>query len=236
LRSRPATAAIFPRWLQKRLGIENERIAPTHFDAYGRVIDARGDFPLSALVAGHVCEICNSGWMNDLERPFEAAMFDRPREGLVARAQRVDLGRWFAKTAAVLNTSQNYRHLLPDSARHSLGRGGGLPHGFEAYLARVEVGPDAGEIDWVQGLGPVGFVQRDLVDAAHAVGERLFGCAIRVQEIVGTVYFGAAAHSVKLATNMVGIWPRPHHGITWQGLPAVKSLHECLMPELRMDD
>jgi hypothetical protein len=224
---------IFPRWLQKKLGIENELVTPTHLDAYGRVIDRRGALPLSALVGGHVCVVCNSGWMNSLERPFEAAMFDQPRTGLITRAQRLDLARWFAKTAAVLNTSQNYRHLLPDSTRHTLGRSSGLPPGFQVYLARSQTGSEAGEIDWARGLSPFGFIPSDVVNPAVDGSERLFGCAIRVQDVVGTVYFAPPEYSLIAVTAMVGIWPRPHHGATWSSLPALESLHEGLVAEFR---
>jgi hypothetical protein len=170
--------------------------------------------------------------MNSLEGPFRAIVAG-PHQGLLVRKQRIDLAKWLVKTATVLNVSQNYRYLVPDNIRHKLGRAPDIPAGFEVYLAKIRVSPGDGQFDWQQGLQSISFVSTKHTSSELAEANMRLGCAIRVNELVGTVYFSPNPVDLRPSVGMTRAWPRPDQGVTWETIPLIDSLHECLIVAVR---
>lgn len=109
---------VIPKWLSGFLDISKEKIQPTHISSNGSPISIR-NHTLTGLLAGQVCEECNSGWMSKLEE--EAIPILKPLikgERVVVELkdkERQIVGRWTAKTAFALNSSANYFKNIPNN-------------------------------------------------------------------------------------------------------------------------
>ena len=139
---RRAKEHIFALSLQRALKAEEEQFTPTHVDSLGRVVSARQTIPAKALLAGEVCEGCNSGWMSRLEAEAAPLLLTRVRceaRRSLGEQEQLTLARWFFKTAIVLNSSQNYRLLLPKDVRHSARIG--LHPDVRVFVARRPLNP-----------------------------------------------------------------------------------------------
>jgi len=87
------------------------------------------------------------------------------------------LARWFLKTAIAINTSQNYRLLLPREVRHAVSTG--MPSDVKVFLARHS-DPKGGQLNFAQTSGAATRAV-DLRDQQATVGE---GC-VPVRRAVG---------------------------------------------------
>jgi hypothetical protein len=109
---------VMPQWLLDYLEIRNEKIQPTHFSATGETKSIRYH-TLEGLLAGQVCEKCNSGWMSILEQsaiPILKSLIDGDITVIdLNDNERIILGRWTAKTAFTLNSSSNYFKNIPSN-------------------------------------------------------------------------------------------------------------------------
>lgn len=126
-----------PAWLQRHLRSGDTVIEPAHLnleslpegERYTIVSQRRLD--LDSLVAGLVCERCNTGWMSDIEiatQPLlEQIMQSKRYVWDLTEEDRSLLARWAAKTAFVLNRSSNYHVLVPDEHFAMLRTSGDLP-------------------------------------------------------------------------------------------------------------
>lgn len=215
---------IFPLWLQKELGAEEQLWSPTHRDYLGRVISSRGPYPTTALVAGEVCEKCNGGWMNDIEERFRSVMF--PRVRVIDDASAPSLSQWFAKTAVVLNTSQNYRLMIPRAVRHAVKHG--VPHDMTVFLARMPKPPD--QLAFAQQAGQViGIVPAEEAHLAPAYFERVYACPLRVDDVLAAVVYAPPGSWAKPCAEMTQIHPWSGSSIVWNALPVVQDISEPLI-------
>lgn len=174
---------IIPQWLQDDLGMRHEVFSPTYHFMDQR--HERGDVPATNLVAAEgICKDCNSGWMSQVESDFQPYVRGRRRDVPIE-----PIVRWFVKTAFVLNVSQNTRLLVPRPVRVGLGQGT-LSSRVGVYFHRVrKVEKGGGRLNWAQAGGAVqsGFLAEAHIPRLRDSIKRLWSCAIRIDDIVGTV-------------------------------------------------
>jgi hypothetical protein len=224
---------MFPRWLLEVLGAERELFHPAHYDLAGRLVSERGPIPASALVAGEVCEACNHGWMSRLEQRFKRVAFERRRQGEIGPGEREVMAHWFSKTAVVINTSQNWRLMVPRNERHALARG--VPPGFDVYLARWSAGRR--RLNFAQGQRAVATMPAGVginPDSQFGAGgrvQRLYACVIQVQDLVGLVVYAPPDHWAHPVERMARLWPLENRRLTWGGLPRLRDWLDAEMLE-----
>lgn len=206
---------IFPRWLLKDLGAEDEEFGPTHRSFFGTKIDQRGPIRATAFVAGEVCKGCNGGWMNELEKAARAILSATPPLTAWSRDDQYVMARWFVKTAVVLNTSQNYRLMIPAPVRHAVSDG--IPPEFAVFLNSYTEGQ--GQLEFAQqaGLG-FGFVSVDPEDEeamakVQEVISRPLAVWIRIREVVATVAYAPPSGWAEPSHPSTRIWPSQHDSL-----------------------
>jgi len=109
---------ILPKWLLDFLEVRGEKIQPTHFSNIGETITTR-HHTLEGLLAGQICDLCNNGWMSQLEQEampiLKPLMLGTTRIVDLNENERQIISRWTAKTAFALNSSSNYLKNVPSS-------------------------------------------------------------------------------------------------------------------------
>lgn len=226
---------IFALSLLKDIGAEAETFAPEHFDQLGRTIDKRGSVRASNFTAGEVCAACNNGWMSDLEVNFRAAVLHAPRTGPITAEQRRIISRWTAKTAVVLNSSQNYRTMIPPRLRHQL-RHGDIPLAFSVFVAGFN-DAHAQKVNFLQGLMP--FVEVDDASSrllggsgnSHVWLSRFHGALVQVVDLVFMFLYAPPNSWASPSAPMVQTWPPKLGQHVWDTLPVYRDLMECWMVE-----
>jgi hypothetical protein len=179
---------IFARQLQARfpsdhhLDFHMARLNPiTPGPASLEVTHERGPLRGGNLVAGGICATCNNGWMSSLESPANAALTGPPK--VLDHDEATMLARWFAKTAAVINVSQQYRMLWEAERRHQLQFR--VPDNVAVSIFRVA----DSDLDWAQGevLGMANTPDDvEFAQVAHLMDLTHF-CRIQVGTLVGMV-------------------------------------------------
>jgi hypothetical protein len=109
---------VIPQWLLEFLNVREEKIQPTHVSNKGEILTTR-QHTLEKLLAGQICEVCNCGWMSELEQvaiPIIKPLI-RGASTVVELndTERQILSRWSAKTAFALNSSSNYLKNIPST-------------------------------------------------------------------------------------------------------------------------
>lgn len=217
---------IFPGWLQRHLEAERELFDPTHFSYLGGVVTSRGPIPASSLVAGEVCKRCNSGWMSALEVLARPLLFPPSDRAVLTPADQTTLARWFLKTAIALNTSQNYRLLLPREVRHAVRLG--MHADVKVFLARHH-DPRAGLLNFAQGAQVMApSMKGNDVPALLAAMTRVYGAAIAVGGPLGVVaYAPPGGWARPTNTDIPQIWP-PLGDLSLGSLPEIKNITDGL--------
>ena len=195
---------IFPQWLLKTLCAEDEFFTPTHQMWHGGTLTQRGPIKATALVAGEVCDACNSGWMSQLEVEARKVLFPSDGCTILTSEDQGILARWFTKTAVALNISQNFRLLLPSAMRHALQLG--MPPDLRVFLAR-HVDQKHGQLDWRQGAQVVALVPagRSLEDAPSI--HRVHVASIRIVDLVGVIVYSPPGGWAIPWKPTLQIWP-----------------------------
>lgn len=218
---RRAKEHVFPRWLLGELNADDERFHPTHQDLFGRPISGRGPIPASAFVAGEICAECNGGWMSHLEGLARAVLFPPGGRDVLDVHGQHTLARWLIKTSVVLNTSQNYRLMIPKLARHKVASG--IPRDFGVYIARhrqVE-----GQLNFAQTAGGViSVVPQDRMDAYKAAAKRVYCCGLAIGDLLGVVVYSPPGAWAMPTERMARIWPPDRPAIAWGELPDVSDM------------
>ena len=141
------------------------------------------------------------------------------------RSERRGLAHWFAKTATVLNTAQNYRLMIPRGVRHAVKHG--VPRDIGVFLGRMPKPPD--QLAFAQQAGQViGIVQAELADRGVELITQAYVCVIRVAEVVGAVVYAAPNVWAKPRHEMVQLHPWAGETLRWEELPAVEEIWEPL--------
>lgn len=221
---RRAREHIFPKWLLVELGAVDELFHPTHADVFGRRISSRGPVPASAFVAGEVCDVCNAGWMSDLEALVRPILFPPGgRETLSSTDQEV-LARWLIKVAVVLNTSQNYRLMIPRAARHAVAHG--VPPDFGVYIA--EHRQESGKLNFAQTTGAMSIVPSGRETGYQREAAKVYGCALAIDDFLAVVVYARPGAWAMPTEPMTRIWPTPAPA-KWTELPAVEEIWAPLL-------
>lgn len=190
--SKRAIEHVFPLWMLKEFSWKDDAVAPTHFGVDGDVISDRSH-TLSSLVAGHVCECCNTGWMSALERAAKStigglALGTTRLESLPAN-DLFNLARWVTKTAYTLHSGANWRKLVaPDHYKHLKASPESLPKGL--LVTAVQIAGNDGwcwtqSTSWILRSGDIGFSRQEAV-LAEQQGYKISIC---IKNLIATVAF-----------------------------------------------
>jgi hypothetical protein len=215
---------IFPREIQKMLSAEEGLFESPHLDPLGRVISSRL-VPVRKFFANGICMQCKDGWIDGLDREFVAA-YPRVATGAANAQDQAVLAWWFARTAVLLNTSTNYRLLVPASERWALSQG--PPASFAVHLAQM---PGQQEpLMYAQGA-PMFFRFPDTVSEADmkSWAERVFACSIRVGDLVGVVSYAPPDRQACPANELTEIFPTSKGTIVTTNLPILSTLTEGMV-------
>lgn len=201
---------IFPRWLLAEFGVEKEVVTGTWEDhRSGTVVDTRVQ-ALQNLVAGRVCANCNNGWMSDLENETKPILLPLVRRRRLLDSLRQDerqvLARWSLKTAAALNSSSNYRRLVPKRHRRALVAG--PPRDDVMVLAHQ--GATEHPLRWLQTQNFTGWGDAGYRRQAAEAGRRCYRVAFSIGHVL----------------VLVAYWPRSDDDILLNG-----QVHVPLWPE-----
>lgn len=211
--------------LIRALAAEGELHRATHLPAIGaRPISQRGPFPIEQMVAGEVCKACNGGWMSALEvAALPILVPSDPSAPITPRDQGL-LARWLLKTAAVLNSSQNYRLMLPAPVRHSAA---GDPHAdVKIFLGRRTL--DGGKIEFGQQAGVAfGFAPADRQTELWALMAKGYACAIGVNDLLGIVAYAPPGGWAVPSVEAIRIWPTAR-ALSRIELPLIENLFEAV--------
>lgn len=165
--------------------------------------------------------------MSELERRFEAVMFPPGgRNGVISNGDLDTVAHWFAKTAIVINSSQNYRVMVPEAVRHKTAVG--APTEFDVFLGRLK--NPRGLIGYGQGVNAVGLVARlDEEDRPDWLTDfrmhRLFGAQIQVDGLAVLVTYAPPDNWARPCEPLVQIWPQDRReAARWGDLPQVSRL------------
>lgn len=215
---------IFPSEIQKMLSAEEGRFESPHLDPLGREISSRS-VPVREFFANGICVQCRDGWIDRVDRDFVTA-YPRVATKTADAADQAALAWWFARTAVLLNTSTNYRLLVPASERWALSEG--PPASFTVHLAQMSDQPEP--LMYAQGA-PMIFSFPDTMSEAElkSWAERVFVCSIRVGGLVGVVSFSPADHRACLANELTQIFPTSKGTLMTTGLPVLSSLTEGMV-------
>jgi len=216
---------IFALSLIRQLGAEGELHRATHMPIIGDIpISARGPFPIEQMLAGEVCKACNGGWMSTLEVAALPILAPAGPATPLTRADQVVLARWFLKTAAVLNSSQNYRLMLPAPVRHSAAAD---PHpDVKVFLGRRP--PGNGMFAFAQQAGVTfSFAPTGSQAEVQALMAKGYACAIGVNDLVGIVAYAPPGGWAVPSVENVQIWPAGEEQSRAE-LPLIDNLFEAV--------
>jgi len=216
---RRAREHIFPRWLLDELRVADELFNPTHTDFMGRHISSRGPVPASAFVAGEVCEACNGGWMSNLEVAAKPILFPPAGRETLSMADQEVFARWLTKVAVVLNTSQNYRLMIPQAVRHALAQG--VPPDFGVHLAKHR--QESGKLNFAQTTGAMSIVPSGRETAYQREAAKVYGCALAIDDFLAVVVYARPGAWAMPTEPMTRIWPAAG-SVKWAELPDVEEI------------
>ncbi len=208
---------VFPRWLQKALGVENQIIEPIRYlSDFTTVGSKRPPHPLSSLTVGNVCQICNNGWMSRLEASAPPVLLPG-RNGRITSEDAEVFSRWMTKTAVAINVSMPYRLLFDAASRHSLSTGmPSLTYVF-AFRARKE----SHEINWRQSTFCLWKFDESLESIVNEVAALTYVGHINlgpIASIVVKIPERLSGYQIEVSSDAAPIWP-PDLLPTWGALP-----------------
>ena len=208
---------VFPRWLQRELGLERQTIEPIRILSDLVTIGSRRpSHTLSSLTVGGICQDCNNGWMSRLEASAPEVLIENQREAITTE-QALLFARWMTKTAICINVSMPYRLLFDKDARHSLNSGmPALTHVF-IYRARK----NTHEINWRQSTLCAWFFDEEdseiVKDSAALtyVGHITLG---KIAAVVVKIPASLSAYQLEVTSDAAKIWPSERLP-TWGSIP-----------------
>jgi hypothetical protein len=211
--------------LIRALGAEGELHRATHLPIVGDTpISQRGPFPIEHMIAGEICKACNGGWMSALEVAALPILAPADPPAPLTQRDQLVLARWFLKTAAVLNSSQNYRLMLPAPVRHSAADD---PHpDVGVFLGRRP--PGGGMFAFAQQAGVTfSFAPTGRQAEVQALMAKGYACAIGVNDLVGVVAYAPPGGWAVPSVETVQIWPAGPE-ISRDELPLIDNLFEAV--------
>lgn len=127
-----------PQWLAEYLGITDDQLSLAVAQSADDTIleDRRVD--AASFVEGRVCEICNNGWMSDLETEAKEIL-KRLIDGAVSilsisDAERTTLAKWATKTGYVISYATPLKKTPdPSHMRYMKDNAGAVPPRVEVF-------------------------------------------------------------------------------------------------------
>ena len=96
----------------------------------------------NSLVFGHVCKVCNNGWMSRLETDGAPSIKDAVDNASDAapwsEEQSEKVAAWAFKTVLMINAGSNYRKIVPKVHYRNLYNNKQPPHGVDVEVAISE--------------------------------------------------------------------------------------------------
>src|ERR1035437_3403691 len=129
---------VIPEWLLKVLDVQYEQLIQAIAAGSEEQIQKERRFTFDSFQEGRVCELCNGGWMSDLEgqaKPLLVPLM-KGEMGLssLSDSESVLVARWAAKTAIVLSNCIELDKPAPaGSLRFLKENGTALPSGFGVF-------------------------------------------------------------------------------------------------------
>jgi hypothetical protein len=157
---------VWPKWLQKRLGVDNRQFEGIHTGIpWGiHTISTRVQSG-NSLVLGAICTSCNSGWMSELESkiaPIFEKLWDTSGTSryIVLDQQACEtIAHWTFKTALVLNKASNYRKIVPAKHFTEFYEKKQLPKNSAVDLS---LAPYVQSLQWIQSQSAIGRISGDI--------------------------------------------------------------------------
>lgn len=202
-------ARLFPDWLLQAFNCGNDMYVSAHLDPLGRVIDKR-EIPFKQLVCDQVCQNCIHGWINELDNDFKPLFLGDINKALDENPLLV--ARWAAKTATLINVSQQRRVQVPAEARHGLSDKTTMPKGWQAYAFSSST-EGVSSIGWTQG-GPAVAILGDSTEEQDQVtlGD-VFACTMKFSNFGVLVYwYPDTVYHLEPANPFKRLWPSPDSG------------------------
>jgi hypothetical protein len=211
---------IWPRWLQqKMMGSTKWPYSGTHRSSYFFPISVRNHSGEN-LVLGEVCQICNNGWMADLENHFRPVLekIENVQDGLrlVSKSERNIIALWAFKTSLVINAGTNYRKIVPEEHYYHICK-------FRAIAKDVKVDScyikEFQKLGWIQSqltfaLGPTKEMEKNpliLKDNNFNVTMQIGNLGLRVSWFRDSKDKGYVLSSID-TENVLRLWPYERNG------------------------
>lgn len=177
---------VLPQWLLRHYDVENVVVEPSWTHARDGSLRDQRSHPLKAMVLGHVCRRCNSGWMSQLEvaaRPtlLELAAGHVAVPGLSPQ-QRTLVARWALKTAAALNASSNF-HRLATPEQAATARTDQLPDGIIVLAYVMAQRDERDDFWWLQQQGIAQVLNAREGDDLAAVQQGAWRCFLAFERL-----------------------------------------------------
>ncbi|WP_019990818.1 hypothetical protein [Rudanella lutea] len=153
---------VWPKWLQKEItGGTKQIFRGTHISNFlMQPLDERIQSGEN-LVLGNVCQVCNNGWMCELENDFRPLLLKILSNNNyllhLSRKERSAVVLWAYKTAITINAASNYRKLVPDVHFKHIGKFKQLPRNVKVDIALIKKGKD---LEWIQSPIQIALISR----------------------------------------------------------------------------
>jgi hypothetical protein len=210
-RAKLTKARLFPDWMLEAFNCGDEMYLSAHLSATGQLIDKR-EIPFKRLVCGQVCQNCIHGWIDELDNDFKELFLGDTGKAL--DEQPLLIARWAAKTATLINISQQRRVQVPSAARHGLSDKTTMPKGWSAYAFTCST-EGLTPIGWTQG-GPAlaMFGNSDEEQEQLTVGS-IFACTMKFSNFGVLVYWQPEnVYHLEPANPFKRLWPQPAGSLT----------------------
>ncbi|MGH7157248.1 MAG: hypothetical protein ACREGG_04025 [Candidatus Saccharimonadales bacterium] len=196
-------AKLFPDWLLEAFNCGNDMYTSAHLSPLGQVLDQR-ETPFKDLACGQICQECIDGWISELDTDMKPLFLGDVNKAL--DEQPLLMARFFAKTAALINISQQRRVQLPAAARHGLSNKKTMPKGWRVYAFSCSTeGLDT--ISWTQGSPAVSWLSKE--QDKITLGN-VFVCSLKFNNLGALVYWHSEeVQLLEPALPLKRLWPNP---------------------------
>jgi hypothetical protein len=206
-------ARLYPDWMLQAFVCADAAYATVHMDATGNVIDKR-ETPFKQLVCDQICQDCIHGWMNELDTAFKPVFLGDVNA--VLEKEPLLVARWIAKTATLINISQQRRIQVPAVARHGLSNKDGMPKGWRVYAFSCS-SEGSSPIAWTQGAPIYGILPKEATaeNKAQATLGNIFICSLKLSNFGAVAYWQPdGVYHLEAALPLRRLWPDPAGNLT----------------------
>jgi len=205
---------MIPRWLQIFIaGSTSDHFMGSHVSMASAELLSTRRQPGESVVFGHVCQVCNGGWMNTLEVSAAGLLKDAVTNGGSANTWgREDcelVARWTFKTAAMINAGSNYRRIIPPQHLRDFYEREQLPQGLVVDVGLLA--PSAvPTIEWRQSQNSPVFSQPESLEATGRALLQSYRVTIAMNQLLVKVMYWPDPSGVPLGwgeVESVRIWP-----------------------------